>query len=527
MPFLDTRQASIVLALLEANGPVSAHSLGEKLDLSARVIRYNIPLIRRWLTAFKAKLTTQPRVGLALIANEDVRSAISNELTRRRFPVFFKPTERQKHLLFDLLTHDAYRTGQDLVSQLSISQATLARDLAKVESWLEKHNLYLQRRPRLGTIIVGREDDLRHALISLILETVLESALLELCVWGKQPKAEGRILIRNPLQATMLESLSNWNLDDAWRFISRIQDGLGFSIAESDHLSLALYWAVMVQRYRSGHPISIPASQVEAQQRQPEYRAIESAADLLERETGTRLPPIEQAQLTLEVLTSARRAHPRDHVASRTALEIPAQYLDLADRIVNEIGLRLGADLNHPEVLTRLAEHLSRTMIRLRHGMPIRNPLVHEVRRAYPETWAAVTDTCEIISREIDLPLPAEEIAYITMYVIMAQDLNRRLKPTRGPRVVVACPTGGVTVWMLLSRLRTELPELEIVGVVSLLHLHKIDPDRINAIISTVELTYHDLPVITISPLVNEEEVQRIRRELHLISTEFGTKRKA
>lgn len=516
IPHLDTRQASILLVLIESNGPISASALGEQLGLSARIIRYNIPLVQRCLKPFKARIHTQPRVGLSLIADKNARSAIKNDLSRHRFPLVLKPEERQKRLLFNLLTQDGYLTGQALVQQIAISQATLARDLSKVEAWLEKHNLYLQRRPRLGTIVVGREDDLRHALISLILENTLESALLELCIWGKQPRAKGQSLLRDPLQATMLEDLARWKLDDAWRFISRIQDGLGYVIAESDHLYLALYWAIMEQRTRRDHVISIPGSQIEAQQRQPEYLAIQNAADLLEHECGLRLPPNELAQLTLEVLTSARKAHTSSSAAEAASQDIPLEYIEMAERIVNEIGIQLGADLNHPEVLSRLAEHLSRTMIRMRHGLPIRNPLEKEVRLAYPTIWEAAARTGEMLAPELQVSLPAEEIAFITMYVSMAQDLNRRLKKKHGPRVIVACPTGGVTVWMLLSRLRNELPELEIVGVVSLLHLHKVDPHRIDAIISTVELTYRDLPVITISPLVSEEDVVRIRRELRL-----------
>jgi hypothetical protein len=142
-------------------------------------------------------------------------------------------------------------------------------------------------------------------LVSLILECGSEASLLDLCLWGKKPGGRTDDLKR-PAQRGILDRIAAWKLNDAWRAISCIESGLRGSFADSDHLSLALYWSVMVQRVLAGHTISMPDGQIEAQRRLPEHQAVRAAAEVLRKETGLRLPEAEEAQLTLEVLTSSR-----------------------------------------------------------------------------------------------------------------------------------------------------------------------------------------------------------------------------
>jgi len=511
---LNSRQAAIAVALLESQGPISAAHLGRKVGLSARVVRYNLSLVRRWLSAREIALSVERRTGFTVQATASARQTVARQLAASDSrPLILTPQERRQLLLFELFTREGDLEDGDLRHRIASSRATLSRDLTTAEDWLRGYSLYLQRRPRLRTLLVGREDDLRHALVSLILESGSEASLLDLCLWGKKPGGKADNLKR-PAQQQIMERISAWELDDAWRCISCIESGLIGSFADRDHLTLALYWAVMVQRVLAGHTISLPEGLIEAQRRLPEYQAVHSAAELLRRETGLRLPAGEEAQLTLEVLTSSRPpegAQPEALTASASH-----EYYRLALRLAQEIGKRMEADLAQPEMLARLAEHLSRSVTRVHHGLPIRNPLTSEVRRAYPALWDATTQAALGLAEDLKAALPPEEIAYITMYMGMALELRRRLERNVGRRVVIVCPSGGVTAWMLLSRLKSELPQLEVVDVMSLRYLGKFDHKSADAVISTAELSSCPLPVITVSPLVTAQDVDRIRRGLDL-----------
>lgn len=512
---LNSRQAAIAIALIEAEGPISAGALGRRLGLSARVVRYNLPLVRRWFSAQGARLSGERRNGLTLTADPELRIRFARELASLRPPLVLSPVERQRLLLFELFNHDLGLTDREIRALVSTSRATISRDLASIEAWLREHNLFVQKRPRMRTLLVGREDDLRHACVSLILETIRETALLDLCLWGRGPSDRSEE-VKHPVQRLVLDRISGWGLHEAWRYISQIERELRVTFPDSDHLSLCLYWAIAVQRVRSGHGVTLPEGQISAQQRQPEHRAVENACQLLYRETGLRLSPSEVAQLTLEVFASSRQPAAGWEREVTAAAPVDPEFADIARRLAGDIGSRVGADLTHAEVVARLAEHLSRTITRARHGLPIRNPLTSEVQQAYPNLWRATDEAVKALCAELGVPLPAEEVAFITMYMGMALELKRRLERKAGRRIVVVCPSGGVTAWMLVSRLKAEFPELDVVDVISMRYLGRIDRERADLIVSTADLKSSPLPVITVSPLVSDQDVEHIRRRLSL-----------
>lgn len=513
MAILNSRQAAIAIALIEAEGPISAGALGSRLGLSARVVRYNLPLVRRWFSTHGVCLSGERRNGLTLAADPPLRNQLARELAGLRPPLVLSPIERRRLLLFELFTHDLGLSDREIRALVSTSRATTNRDLASIEAWLREHNLFVQKRSRMRTVLVGREDDLRHACVSLILETISETALLDLCLWGRTPSDRSEE-VKHPVQRLVLDRISGWGLHEAWRFISLIERELRVTFPDSDHLSLCLYWAVTVQRVRAGHSVTLPEGQISAQERQPEHCAVEQACHLLHRETGLRLSPSEVAQLTLEVFASSRQPATGWERTVPEAAVVDREFVDMARRLAGDIGSRVDADLTHAEVVSRLAEHLSRTVTRARHGLPIRNPLTNEVQQAYPDLWRATDEAVKALCAELGVPLPAEEVAFITMYMGMALELKRRLERRVGRRVVVVCPSGGVTAWMLVSRLKAEFPELDVVEVISLRYLSRIDRERADVIVSTADLKSSPLPVITVSPLMSEQDVEHIRHRL-------------
>ncbi|MPN56913.1 Transcriptional regulator MtlR [bioreactor metagenome] len=133
--------------------------------------------------------------------------------------------------------------------------------------------------------------------------------------------------------------------------------------------------------------------------------------------------------------------------------------------------------------------------------------------------WQATSKAIDEVWDEAGPPLPMDEIAYITMYVALALELNKSVKKKVSvPRVVVACPSGGVTVWMLVSRLRVELPEIEIKEVISLRDINNVDPSEVDAIISSAQVSARNIKSITVNPLLTEKDVKKIKQEFEFYS---------
>jgi mannitol operon transcriptional antiterminator len=515
MTRLNTRQAAVLLTLLKSKEPSSARALGKKLGLPARVIRYTLPFICSWLEVQGISFTLRRRKGLYLEISETNRAELIDKISQGIALNLYSAEDRLHLLLFELLAGSGWHSGADLLETLSISHSTLTRDLDRVEEWLATHQLNLSRRPRLGIMLEGDVIDQRHALISLLFELDLEAEMLNYILWGKTTTG-ANLDEFSAGKLRILTRMDDWDLSSAWRMIGKIARELDTNYPESAHLYLALYWALMLWHCKQNYFIQMSSERLEELFSLPESQTVTDAAELLYAETGLRLRKAEQAQLVLELLASSREMDMRNGL-----LKTDEAHVETADAMVKKfvagVSERMGLDLNHPDVNARLAEHLSRVLVRLEYGMPIRTKLGAEIQQAYPELWKASFQTMDELEDLAGHPLPKQEASYLTMYMSLAMQLNEQREHKR-PRVIVVCPSGGVTVWMLVSRLRKELPELKIIDVVALKELGRVDKSQADAILTTAKLTDRELPVVTISPILTEEDIRRIREVLKTIN---------
>jgi transcriptional antiterminator len=311
--------------------------------------------------------------------------------------------------------------------------------------------------------------------------------------------------------------MMEWGLNDGWNFISLIENELNAKFADGDHLTLTLYWVIANQRIKEKHFIQISDERIHYLSTRPEYKVVQDIICRLLEKKHLNFSEPELAQFTLEVMTARGTFTNLDE--SQSVINPQEKTRQLALELFKKIGDYLGSDLTNSMVVSQLADHLSRVVIRMKFDLPIQNNLTEETRKAYPLLWQATSKAIDEVWDEAGPPLPMDEIAYITMYVALALELNKSVKKKVSvPRVVVACPSGGVTVWMLVSRLRVELPEIEIKEVISLRDINNVDSNEVDAIISSAQVSARNIKSITVNPLLTEKDVKKIKQEFEFYS---------
>jgi transcriptional antiterminator len=193
-----------------------------------------------------------------------------------------------------------------------------------------------------------------------------------------------------------------------------------------------------------------------------------------------------------------------------------AAILGVVDRLIEASAARLHPSLAEDELLrANVTEHLRRLDVRLRYGLPVSNPLQQEVRRRYPDIYEVAADILNSLGPLEGAAIPVEEVGFLTMY--LAGSLERlRLRPK--VRITVVCPAGMATVWILVSRLLAEFPQVEVTQVVSKTAFER-EPARVDAdfIVSTVPLdTTPQVPSLVVNPLLQDGDVRRLTRLLGL-----------
>jgi len=85
-------------------------------------------------------------------------------------------------------------------------------------------------------------------------------------------------------------------------------------------------------------------------------------------------------------------------------------------------------------------EHLRRLRVRLRYGLPITNPLDHEVRERYPDVHAVASEIVQSLGPMGEGVVPPEEVGFLTMYLAGSLERHRLRQKVR---VTVVCPAGS------------------------------------------------------------------------------------
>lgn len=89
--------------------------------------------------------------------------------------------------------------------------------------------------------------------------------------------------------------------------------------------------------------------------------------------------------------------------------------------------------------------------------------------------------------------------------------------------MILACASGIGSAQMLASRLQKELPQLNIVDVVSFLDLDSslAKYPNVKTVISTVPFESDSLQVIQVSPLLDEADVEKLREHIQVFEKNF------
>lgn len=496
---IDTRVIRITRWLLDQQRPRSTAELAAELGLSQRVVRYRLDQVERYLHGHGAELVRRQGLGLIIETTDALREKIMTDLLARpQAPRVYAPEERIRLLLAALLwTAPQVSSLEDLHEELEVSKTSARRDLHACEEWLERNGLPLVRRAGKGISVVGSERRIRQVMVQFTLESVPEDVLrLQM---GNDARSREQSTVRVPVG--LRERLFALPLAETAAIVRHSTLGETLTSGRSD-VVFALFLAVSVTRLQAGHRVSVEAGLHRSVMDHPVAASVQTMVPDIEQILGWGLPTEEVAAITEYLLG----LDALDAVSTET-MTITGELLD---RVIDTAGERLHVALGDDRELRRgLALHLSRLSVRLRHGLPIHNPLRGEVTTRYPDVYSVAADIATLIDEELSLSINDDEVCFITMYLAGAME-RARLRPRR--RALVVCPSGMATAWVLVSRIQAEFPELELVEVLSERGYEALSHDQFDLVITTITLEEVNAPVVVVNPLLSASDVARVAR---------------
>jgi transcriptional antiterminator len=492
---LDSRQARITRLLLADRKPATLDAIASRLKLTTRIVRYNLPPVESYLRSAGMEMVRRRGVGIWVSGDDVRRRETLTGLDPAAAPRVLAAEDRQLRALITLLdaSPEAVELG-DLEVELGASRPTIRRDVRATEAWLEEHHLHLRRLPGVGVVIRGSEIEIRKALLALILESLPAETLTDAMRQGDGAPDEAAGTIEDFVRRLDLPT---------YRSILREQlhdpdDNGPMAMAET------LFVAIVARRVRRGHHAAFQSGQLRSLIDHPVADAAARISAAVGGAADLALTDADVASITefilgfVELVESSVPPEPRDGT--------------LIERLVALAAERLHPSLADDDQLRRsLTEHLRRLRVRLRYGLPITNPLDHEVRERYPDVHAVASEIVLALGPMGVGVVPPEEVGFLTMYLAGSLERHRLRQKVR---VTVVCPAGMATAWILVSRLAAEFPHVEVTRVVSKSAFEReIDAEGADVVVSTVALDEPALvQTVVVSPLLRDRDVRRLAR---------------
>lgn len=489
---IPLRQRHILDYLLTAAHDVTTQDIAHLVDTSVRTIRRDLPEIEQFLRPYRLTLQKKAGTGLRLNGTVADREALRHDLPTSSI-ASIRPSDRQAWLACTLLAASEPVKLHALACDLQITITTVGHDLDSLEPWLASYHLSLQRKRGWGVTLEGHEEDRRNAIVDLFFAQFKEPARIALFdeEAGSAPTAAD-LLLR---PAWLLIAADQFRTTAC--LLRQLEETHPLSLEPAERLEFCLHIALLLERVGSGR-LCEPAATPAAALSDFVSATITALVSILEAELSTSLPAAEIDRLALLLRGAAE------------PLAIPEpELLPLVQHFLLECDTRVGAPIStDPTLLDGLLPHLTRALQRLRNRLPIRNPLLQEIRENYQTLFTSVRSAADRVFTVN--PLPDTEIGFLVLHVGSALERRRH----RRWRTLVVCSAGVGTSRMLASRLRTELPEINIADLLSWQDAARIDSRSYDLVLSTIPLDWPHDRYLVVSPLLQEQDVRKITAHL-------------
>lgn len=113
---------------------------------------------------------------------------------------------------------------------------------------------------------------------------------------------------------------------------------------------------------------------------------------------------------------------------------IPLQYLEVTNEIIEMIKLESGKKISDT-IYISLSDHIHMAVERFLDGIAIKNYMMWDIKRFYPQEFQLSLNALDIIKEKLDVTLPQDEAAFITLHIVNAgmdnDDMHQTLEITK------------------------------------------------------------------------------------------------
>ena len=196
------------------------------------------------------------------------------------------------------------------------------------------------------------------------------------------------------------------------------------------------------------------------------------------------------------------------------------QIMETTKQFIQDMSTLVEKDLGQDsQLLQSLFAHIEPMVYRLQMGITIKNPLKEDIIRQYSTMYTLTTYCIPKLEKAMGIRVTDDEITFLTIHFQLAFE-----KIVNTKHVFLICPTGLGTSQLLFQRIRHSSPSTVVYEVIDVQKLQDYNLDSVDLIISTVKLeNEYQTPIIYVRPLPTKEEIALINRHLLTLNQQDNT----
>ncbi len=507
---LTPRNKKMILLLLEEDNYITVRYIAEKINVSSRTVLRELNNIENWLNKKGIVLEKKKGTGIRICMQGKEREDLKNYIRREKADLIYSPEQRLTLLKAELLKTPGITKLYTLTKLLDVTEGTISADLDKLDAWMNKYRLKINKKPGLGVYVEGDEIAVRSAIISLIYEQFHEAELINIIFNKKEKEPLNLDLIKARINQGILDIMDINNLELAQKLLRNVEKQMNCQFADNSYIALAIRISVTIHRCWKGMFINeIGDLEKDVPEDKLYYLVKEWFASHETLLPGT--IPEEEIKYMVIHIKGAEIQERRGHNPGQDTQEL--EIMELTREVIYIAEKETGIYLEDNEKLFRgLAGHLKMAIYRIKMCLDIMNPLLEDIKEMYPEFFQVAGKCAEFIEEKEGIRIPEDEIAYLATHIGAAvkEEKNNTLPIYRA---VVVCTNDIGAAQLLVSEIERVFPNIQISSIVSVMDMDIVPlmQKHIDLIITTVELQITKLPSVLVNPILNEADKKKIR----------------
>ena len=477
-----------ILDFLEYNSITSIKEVSKALDVSERIVRYEIDNLNFILKLHKLPIVKKESKGKLLfdesLKTDDKLSIIKNISKYSR-------EDRLDFIKLKFLTEGSVNLTA-LSKTLDTSRTTIRADISEISKEFEKDNILIT-----DNKIEINEKNIRNYIIKYFHKDLIQFYY---------QKAE--FTDKNLIQTYFYDLISDINITYINKFIKEVLKKLE-NKNNNFHEYIFSYLILLCIRTKQNKTVQTAENEIFLKNTS-EYDIISRFLNKLEKNIQINFCYEERLTLIDYILGFMSYSYNTSIFEDWIKIEI------LIKNIITKVNKHTQINISDDEeLLNSLLSHIKPTIYRLKNNLNIERDIYFEAVEAYPELFSLIKESLSELEVLLDKKIPDSETALFTLHFLASLERNKNKGSDNEKKKVVLICGGGYGTSMLVAKQISQSYNLEIVNIISYIQFLDYNFKDIDLVITTLKLKneFSDMlkiPIIRISPFFNNSDQKKL-----------------